>query len=319
MRILIAAIHYPVSSGRYIARAFKRLGHDVKTVGPSMGNKIWGIEVDERHVWRPNVDVYLYENGVNKGYAIEDVSQVDLIGQAMKTSFDGWEPELVVTADSTYTIWGQFAVPHVVWGVDNHVRDYALGAQFDHYFLAHHDGPTLPVDDSRDAMTWLPCAYDPEYFTPSPIPMAERRYDVALLGVPYPRRQEIVASLMDAGLKVYAGMGPLYEDYAAIYQNARISLCVSAAGDVAQRVFETAAMGCAIVSDNCTDFHRLDFQKWEHYAPFETAEDAVNACKSLLDNPRTLADMAIGAQDWARPQTWDARAQVVLETMAVKA
>ena len=31
MNILITCIHYPIASGRYMARAFRRLGHDVRT------------------------------------------------------------------------------------------------------------------------------------------------------------------------------------------------------------------------------------------------------------------------------------------------
>src|SRR5688572_6760103 len=168
MRILVACIHYPVASGRYIARAFKRLGHDVRTVGPATGNQIWGMTVDERHVWTPDVTKETVFDGVG-GYL--DYWVWDRLGD--------WKPDLVITADSAFsirstTLLGELPMPHVIWGVDNHVRDYDFGlVHFDHYFLAHHDGPALPVDDSRADMTWLPCAYDPEYFTPSPIPMAE--------------------------------------------------------------------------------------------------------------------------------------------------
>lgn len=307
-RILIAAIHYPVASGRYIARAFKRLGHDVRTVGPATGNQIWGTTVDERHVWTPD---FHSERQILPEWGI---------------------PDLVVWADSglgrgNVDYFG--GAPVVVWGVDNHVRDYNLGSlvypKFDHYFLAHHDGPALPVDDSRSDMTWLPCAYDPKYFTPSPIPMAEREYDVAMVGVMYPRRAEIISAMMDAGLKVFAGTGLLYEDYRDVYHNSRISLCVSAAGDVAQRVFETAAMGCVILTDECADFGRLGFYQAGAGAVFGDTVHAVDVAQRILAGDIQLSNVPFRfsntqglseqAQRWATPHTWEARAQMVLDTM----
>ena len=51
MRVLIAAIHYPAASGRYLADAFRRGGHDVRTAG-FMPGTIWGIEYDPRWQWR---------------------------------------------------------------------------------------------------------------------------------------------------------------------------------------------------------------------------------------------------------------------------
>jgi len=98
--VLIACLHYPVASGRYLARAFRRLGHEVKTVGPAMGRQVWGMEVDARHVWEPD---------------------------ALNPLADTWEPDLVLTSDSAYTTSfydSPPTIPHVLYGVDNHVRDY---------------------------------------------------------------------------------------------------------------------------------------------------------------------------------------------------
>jgi hypothetical protein len=237
-----------------------------------------------------------------------------------KTADVGWTPELIVCADSAYaySVSDELNIPYIVWGVDNHVRDYQLGVEWDHVFLAHHDGPALPVDDSRGDMTWLPCAYDSEYFTPSPIPMADREYDVCMVGVGYGRRVEIVNAMQAAGLKVFAGTGLLYEDYRDAYHNSRISLCVSAAGDVAQRVFETAAMGCVLLSDPLTDSKRLATPTFpfKHGGYPTEAEMFVNAAKFYLScGNEWLTSVAEVTKEWAQPHTWDARAQVVLDTM----
>jgi hypothetical protein len=288
MRIMVVGIHYAVCSARYIGDAFKRLGHDVKHVGEYQANNIWGIQIDPKHNWMP------------------DANKEDRI--------DGWQPDLVVISESAY----QFRhphysdAPHVVFGMDNHVRKYWQPGIVK-YFLAHY-APSLM--EWTGETVWTPCGYDPTVFTPSSIPMAEREYDVAMVGVAYPRRVEIIEAMREAGLKVFAATGLLYEDYRDVYHNARISLCVSAAGDVAQRVFETAAMGCAILTDECADFERLGLRYGKDIAVFSDTQFAVNEAIDLCRGKYSqLAHFTETAPKWAAPHTWDNRAQVVLDTM----
>src|SRR6185295_11323625 len=53
--------------------------------------------------------------------------------------------------------------------------------------------------------------------------------------------------------KVFAATGLVYDEYRDAYQNARIALCSSVAGDLAQRVFEGAGMGCLVFTDLLAD------------------------------------------------------------------
>ncbi len=291
-KILVVGMHYPVCSARYISDAFTRLGHDVRHVGEAMGNKIWGMETDPKYNWEPD---------------------------ANKTSrFLGWPPDLVVISESAYPFHHPVYdnTPHVVFGMDNHVMQY-LQSGVAHYFLAHRTGPVHPVCDCDDH-TWIKCAYDPAAFTPSPIPMHERAYDVAVIGVPYERRIRILAAMAEAGLKVYANTGLLYDEYRDVYHNARISLCVSAAGDVAQRIFETAAMGCLVLTDNCADFEALGFRSGHEGMIFTYDEEAVQLAKGLIVAAKELKRIASEGQAWARPHTWEARAQTILDTMGLK-
>jgi len=278
MRVMIACIHYPVASGRYIRDAFKRLGCDVRTVGYSTGNVVWGMAVDDRYIWQPDGDLTAY--------------------------WPDWTPDLVVIAESAWAYHSPMypAVPHVVWGVDNHVRDYRQ-AGVARYFLAHRAVSLMPMD--APDTEWLPCGYDPQWFTPSPIPWAERAYDVALIGALYPKRAELLTALGKAGLKVAGGMGLLYGQYRDLYWNARVSLCASAAGDVAMRIFETAAMGCAVLSDPLSDLEALEA---EGITCYESTEDAVRLAQLLVKEETA----ARAAQAWAAPQTWDARARRVI-------
>lgn len=308
-KILLGANHYAVASGRYMADAFRRIGADVRTFGPPMGARIWGIDVKAEHVWEPDASPGI-------------PSRFDCNIKEALAAFPGWTPDLILIMDSAFDLIGHkedFPCPKVLFGVDNHVRNYYRHGDnwFDHKFLAHHDGPALPVCDCPD-MTWLPCGYDPIWFTPSPIPMAERKYDIALIGYPYPTRQALVAGMQNAGLATFATLGALYEDYRDIYHNTRISLCSSAAGDLAQRVFETAAMGCALLTDRLADLPRLGAREYEHYAPYDTVTEAVMEAKRLLEDPPELERMAKEGQAWATPHTWDARAKTILDWLAAR-
>lgn len=286
MRILIVANHYAVCSARYAADAFTRLGHSVKHIGPDMGTRIWGLELPARYAWSPDVGLVT----------------TDATGRT--------DCDLIIVMDSDPAIldyaqhWDY--APRIVFGVDNHCRDYRR-PWFAHYFLAHRAVSVMPWGDD---MTHLPCAMDPTLFTPSPIPWAERAYDVACLGVMYPARRALVKAMQDAGLKVLWGCGLVYESYAAALQNSRVALCQSAAGDLAQRVFESAACGCAVLSDPLADLNA-----WQEERPlhpillYRTVEEAVAGARHLQERP----DKAIEAAAWAAPHTWDARAQVIVD------
>lgn len=304
MNILIVANHYAICSARYMTDAFTRLGHTVKHVGKPMGRAIWGLTLPERYVWTPDSDVDLYCD-----------------------NSDGWsvcgpEFDLIIVMDSDPTIlddvpnWAYHSVmsPVIVYGVDNHVRDYRR-PYFDHYFLAHRNvsvmawGVDHPFNKPYPDMTHLPCAYDPVYFTPSTIPYAEREYDVCMIGYMYPQRWDVANRLKAAGVKVLAGTGLVYESCAAAYQNSRISLCLSVAGDVAQRVFETAACGCVIVSDKCADFDLL-----KPPGIWLIENDPVAEIQAILADPDTAQNMAAQSTMWANnAHRWDNRAQVIVE------
>lgn len=313
MRILIVAQHYAVCSARYAADAFTRLGHDVRHVGPAMGNQIWGLSLPERYVWEPDGS---FEMGFRANF-------VALYGEAIGQS--GWHPDVVIYMDSDPAIldnevlaindWYITEVPRIVWGVDNHVRSYRRD-HIQHYFLAHRAvslesfaQPHNLLPEHRD-MTHLACAYDPTLFTPSTIPWAEREYDVCCLGVMYPQRVELVNAMQAAGLKVLWGCGLVYESYAAAMQNSRVSLCVSARGDLAQRIFESAACGCAVLSDPIADLDALS-----NIHPINIYHD-INGAVAQAKRLQSLPEAGELASEWAAPHMWDARAAQLLATCA---
>ena len=288
MKILILAIHYPVASGRYMLDALRRMGHEVYSAGPSTGNEIWGMTVDPKYVW-----------------LADDLP-------------DGWQPDLVIIADSWLQPGRKIHIaPHVVYGVDNHVRDYHQFNEIaEHFFLAHGHGARI----GEDNVTWLPCAYDPAVFTPGQA-WADRPTDWAMIGVMYGKRSELLYKLLSdmPNARGEYGVGAIYDQYADIYQRSKISVVSSAAGDVAQRVWETAAMGCLLVMDECADGPALGLVDNENCLIYHTTNEAIEKIRWALANQDEAEQIARAGQEWAQDGTWDNRLKVIVDRYAPKA
>jgi hypothetical protein len=279
MNILILANHYPVASGRYVRDALRRLGHTVYTDGQAMGTRVWGLTLPPWTEWTPEPPTFAQK------FEIDLVIVMDS------------DPAILTFALSRYD-----NAPMVVWGVDNHVRDYRR-QWFNHYYLAHLHPSIMPwLPD----MTHISCGYDPVLFTPSPIPFAERRYDVAILGYMYPDRLRAVDELRGSGLKVIAGCGLVGESYVQAHHDSRVALCLPVTNDVAMRVMECAAMGCMVMTPWLPDFQKLR----------PRGLYLVRAGVPLADQVRdamTQAEHIPEAQAWAANYTWDKLSIQVLE------
>jgi hypothetical protein len=276
-KVLIHCVHYPTCAGRFLARAFERIGCDVRTMGYCI-DEVWGILVSPGDRWQPN------------------------------PPGEGWQPDLIIAADTNGQLTGGYSGPHIAVGVDNHVLTYEQ-AQYDHLFLSHQTGPRLPVSDG---MTWLPCGYDPVWHT-NRTPLLDRPHDLAFCGVGYPARQTYFEALIDAGFSIALAIGLFGVGYTDFYNDAKVSLCISLRGDVAMRIFECAAMGNVILSDRCQDFPALGFLPDIHYLPVDNPDHATRQLQWVLDNPSEAARIAQNAQAWVHSQAWDNRANTILD------
>lgn len=316
MNILIVANHFAVCSARYAADAFARLGHKVRHVGRPMGRDIWGMQVPQEYVWEPD-DIPSFR--------------------------DGWA-DLIIVMDSDPAMLDyplndtggrRFpGVPAVVWGVDNHCRDYRRD-HFDHYFLAHKSVSVMEweyevTEDAGDAvysdvldyedMTWLPCAYDPVAFPPSPIPWEQREYDVCMIGVMYPKRWELVNAMRAAGLNVLAGTGLVYDAYRDAHHNSRVALVSSFNGDLPIRLFEALGLGCAVIHDPICDIALLDDAPPAAFAQeYTTVEHAVRLAKEAQEWWGVgVSNTSARVEQWAASHTWEKRAQVMIDWLEAR-
>lgn len=342
MNILIVANHFPVCSARFAADAFTRLGHTVRHVGQPMGRSIWGGQVPEEYVWTPDI-IGMRGLANEKTYASHGADIVPIALDDLPARLFDADPFfadicIVMDSDPAVLDWAEAGAQlntkgvssTVVWGVDNHVRDYRR-PHFDHYFLAHKSvsampwevvltsryivpGETTPFASYVNAdMTWLPCAFDPAVFTPSSIPWEQRQYDVCMIGVMYPKRWELVQAMRAAGLKVLAGTGLVYDAYRDAYHNSRVALVSSACGDLPIRLFEGAGMGCAVLCDEIADL-KLLAPKSSPVMTYSSAADAIAQVKALCVMSLENAGIAVGySVDWAQQHTFDKRAQVIID------
>jgi hypothetical protein len=284
MKILILADHWAVASGRYCKDALKRMGHEVLSVGKPRGTGIWGVEVDEKYVWQPD----------------------DLKREKP------WTPDLILVMDgTTQPINRAEFYPKALWavyGVDNHVLDYKQW-NVDHLFLAHGHGHRM----GEDNVTWLPCGYDPAFDMPGGT-WDERQLDAALVGVLYGQRGSLLYALREAvpAIKMAYDVGPVYDGFANVYGNTRVSLVLSAADDVAQRVWETAALGCLVVKDANPDDEALGLEHLKNCLIYDTLEDAVALVRWSMAHPDEAQKIARAGKRWAKPSTWDKRLETII-------
>ena len=249
----------------------------------------------------------VYHIGQETGRSIWGVEVPAEYMWSQETPPDGWEPDVAILMDTAYQ-WCHPTAPTIIHTVDNHVRNVRQGG-IEHYFLAHK---SVTLTDWGEDCTWLPCGYDRHWFTPSPIAWSDREFDVCMIGVMYPKRWELVNAMRAAGLKVMAGSGLVFDAYRDAHHNSRVALVSSFNGDLPIRLFEGAGMGCAVMSDRIEDLAHLDIG--HPISIYSGVEGAVQLARALQTHPENGEMCA----EWAKPHTWDARAQVIIDWMEAR-
>jgi len=136
MNILMSFLYSPPTTACYYAKAFRALGHDVRT-------------------WGPTRDLSRYR---------ED-QRYRLTGPHMRLPYeDGWQPDLLVYIEAGDGWWPgpptPSDIPSVAYFIDSHSRlqeHLARAPYFDHVFYAHKQF----ADAFGPGAQWLPVACDP--------------------------------------------------------------------------------------------------------------------------------------------------------------
>ena len=227
MNILLAYVWSPYTTAAYYAKAFRAMGHDVRTAGPCDAAR-WADWPEEKRYrltrphfsgewgeWQPDACVWIEAGG-------------------------DWRADL-----------RPFGAPTIGYFIDSHSRlaqHREAAPLFDKVFVAHKQHVTQVRADAE----WLPVACDPDVHTPAVA--GEPEYDVAFVGNTYPgvpmyaERRRLLAMLSER-YKVRVEAGVYFEDMANVYTSARVAFNVSTAGDLNMRVFEAMCAGVPLVAD----------------------------------------------------------------------
>jgi len=298
MNILMAFLYSPPTTACYYAKAFRALGHDVRTWGPS--RDLSGYREDQRY---------------------------RLTGPHMAAPLaDGWRPDLYVYIEAGAGWFPndvpQHTIPSVAYFIDSHSRlqeHLERAPYFDHVFYAHKQFG----DAFGPGTHWLPVACDPEVHTPTVMP-DELEYDVAFVGNVYPEvalyepRREALRMLAGR-YKCQFVSGVYFEDMANVYANARVVFNRSAHGDLNMRVFEAMCSGRPLMTDYTHENGILDmFEPYVHLMYYEDLDDLTFTAAALINGPR-MARMigAAGRAAVLAEHTYIHRAQQMLADVGI--
>lgn len=226
MNILLAYVWSPYTTAAYYAKAFRAMGHTVRTAGPCDAAR-WASWPEEKRYrltgphfsgewgdWQPDVCVWIEAGGE-------------------------WCPDL---RDSGAPTVGYFIDSHS--HLSQHIQNAPL---FDRVFVAHRQ-----YVERIPGAEWLPVACDPDVHTPTVT--GEPEYDVAFVGNTYggspmyAGRRRLLALLRER-YKLRVESGLYFTDMANVYASARVAFNVSTAGDLNMRVFEAMCSGTPLVTD----------------------------------------------------------------------
>jgi len=305
MNIAISGMAFAVTAHfEYIVRAFKRIGCEVKVIGPYAG--LWmpwrskagvdGMAMPDKYDFKP--DVVLPFSGAG---------QTAPIGY-IESQLGDFKPDLWLDCDSGFYLEGKpksgiraifMGDPHVLRGYYNghkHLYQYVFNPQNN-----YSDGDEY----------YLPYGADTEWN--SPIEGIEKIYDVALIGNLYQHRIEYFQQLKDQGKRAFFELGLAKDDARLVYNQSIIGLNWSTLQDLNARVFEICAMGIAPVMNRVPGLALFD--EGVEYLGFSNNAEATDQINKLLNNPEMAKNMGIAARNRIIKDHhfWDDRAETILQ------
>jgi glycosyltransferase involved in cell wall biosynthesis len=276
MNILLAFVWSPYTTAAYYAKAFRQMGHDVRTVGPcdaarwanwpeALRYRLTGPHwnyIQPWSDWKPDVAIWIEAGG-------------------------GWTSPFVQCGVPTI---GYFIDSHS--RIDRHVKQAPL---FDHVFVAQRQ-----YVDCIPGAEWLPVACDPEVHTPTVV--GEPEYDVAFVGntygdaPAYRTRRHILHELENryrCNFQEYV----YFKDMANVYASARVALNISTGGDLNMRVFEAMCAGRPLLTDDVpglSELFRRPGAEVRTCIPYSGQDDLFARLDSILASPQEWCYRDIG-------------------------
>lgn len=319
MKLVISAWWFPVGVPVYLARAARRLGHEVVTVGPSACDAFWKDgdpafrESWERHAVTP--DVPAIESQAGHTAAWEDPAVVERVRGA----------DLWLDVDGGWLLDG-YLPEHLVKRrvyvcTDPHVESEAWRAR--EFINTPRPAGTAPVDAvymmqyaqcrPEAGEFWMPYAFDPEWHRP--FNDVEMDHDVTIIGAMYEGRCLLAEHLTRHGLRVLGpGRGPVAEDYSRQLCRAPVAIVWPLSNDVPARLFEALACRRRVVMLHKPGMGLMELPSWpwprasQHVWTTNTMNGALARVRSALSYRAHESDMASRGLSVALTEhTWDFR------------
>lgn len=297
MKIAISYLHYAITAaGEYISRAAKRLGHEVKTIGPYFGTNMpyaGGMVVPDSYDHRPDI-------------IVPDTRTVPI--QFVEGMLGDWQPDIWLDVNAGFWLSGKpkngiratyLTDPHVIrWLYEG------SAGQYDKVFCSqqHYKKP----DE-----IYIPYGFDPEWHSPIDPPL-DKEFVVTCIGNTYEPRVRLFTRLYNEGYSTYFKIGVAKEHAREIYNKSVMSVNWSSLLDMTARVFESMGLGVIPLLNRVPDLP-LFFEENKHYLGFSNEDEAVEKVKWAFWNPEESKQIALNAREEVKDKhSWDNRVREML-------
>lgn len=301
MQIVMAYGEYPSTTGEFIARAFRRLGHEVH---------ILALQKFRRA--KPNI-VFRYLE--------RNMPLISWIDARRWLKWNHIDPDLFLWVESPrfveVKVRRPFPCPSACYVIDTHVRGLelmGLARQYDKVFVAQRDDARDFAQQGLDAH-WLPLGADPEVHAPVSVPI---QYDLGFVGyieaARYRERFQLLRALsQDFKVKVAKAYGSAM---AEVYCQSRLGFNKSLKGDLNMRVFEIMCMGVPLITDRIGNGLTDLFTEGTDFAAYADLAELRSEVRRLLDDEPARAAMAKSARaKILQNHTYDQRVKSILSSL----
>lgn len=292
----------PAPPGWYLAKALKKLGHNVYFCGPN-------CEIN------PGKNPNPYSPSFDLGRVISN-REIDVVLEVESGGFDiSWNPPGPLRSK----LRGK--TKFVYWGSDTHLKNLAYAYRqkmrnYDMSFFAQQEF----VTQTPGAM-WLPHACDPDIHCPD-MDDKQPRYDVTFIGHQHPtvhqHRIRLLKSLGRQGMKVNVRQGWYLHRMGMEFRRSKIVLNCSLNGDLNMRFFEAMCSGACLVADWLpkAGLKNLGIVRGEHFIAYDNDNMALVALRKLLQDDERREKVAKQGQKLAQERhTYTQRAEAILSRL----
>lgn len=225
--VVFDAILRPETTGRYVVRALRNLGHNVSHYMP------------------------LYKNGeslVFKNYTDLLLDDVDFL--------------LYVDDDINYPV-SSTSVPKYYWCIDTHRMEHLVNGSTRWERLKRFDAAFLAQKDRADEVggNWLPLAFDPAVWHTEE---TGKRYDWCFVGNINPKRQAFFDAIRAVYPNGFIG-NAYFDEANKIYNSSWLALNLTFSNDINMRFYEAQATSSLFLSNRVNNGEESLFSSVEYF------------------------------------------------------